>query len=328
MKKLLLILSCISFVFAQNNDTVLSGNPEKAQELFAKTDSKFTNKEYESILRFNPVFFNSSSDEVTDKSQDYLVDEIIPMIKNYEKNYENLTLEIIGHTDQVQTKTEKVNQSSWFRTYPNDLTIESSEEIALSYAKYVQEQLKENDIPEDIIIVRQRGGLDSLYVGVSDETRELNYRAMLSVYIAKAENADSDHDGVIDSKDKCPMTPKGHTVNTDGCSELFNLTIYYNANSYDIRNDSFEKLNKMVAFLNKYPKYKATLFGHTSSEGTKKSNQILSEKRALSMRQYLIEKGISSSKISVFGKASTEPIASNATKAGQEENRRVEIKLY
>jgi len=328
MKKLLLILSCISFVFAQSDDAATSVNNEKTQKLFAQTNNEFTDKEYESILRFNPVFFDSSSDEVIDESQDYLINEIIPMIKNYENNYENITLEIIGHTDHVQTKTEKVNQSSWFRTYPNDLTVESSQEIALSYAKYVQEQLKENDIPEDIIIVKQRGGLDSLYVGTTDDTRELNYRAMLSVYIEKAEDADSDNDGVIDSKDKCFMTPKGHSVNADGCSELFNLTIYYNDDSFDIRDVSFSKLNKMVAFLNKYPRYKATLFGHTSSEGTKKSNQILSEKRALSIRKYLMEKGISSSRISVFGKASTEPIASNATKAGRDENRRVEIKLY
>lgn len=328
MKKLLLILSCISFVFAQNSDTVLLTNSKNAQGIFAQTDNEFTNKEYESILRFDPVLFSSSSNEVTEQSRDYLLNEIIPMIKNYEKNYENLTLEIIGHTDQVQTKTEKVNQSSWFRTYPNDLTVESSQEIALSYAQYVQEQLKENDIPEDIIVVKQRGGLDSLYVGVTDDTRELNYRAMLSIYIQKAEDADSDKDGVIDSKDKCSMTPKGHTVNADGCSELFNLTIYYNDDSFVIRDVSFAKLNKMVAFLNKYPRYKATLFGHTSSEGTKKSNQILSERRAISIRKYLIEKGISSSRISVFGKASTEPIASNDTKAGREENRRVEIKLY
>jgi len=328
MKKLLFILSCISFIFAQSNDTATAVNNENTQEFFTQTDKEFTDKEYESILRFNPVFFHSSTNEVTDKSQKYLVDEIIPMIQNYKDRYEDLTLEIIGHTDHVQTEIEKVNQSSWFRTYPNDLTIKSSEEIALSYAQYTEEQLLDNEIPEDIIVVKQRGGFDSLYVGATDETRELNYRAMVSIYIEKSRYSDSDNDGVIDSQDKCPMTPEGHTVNVDGCSEFLNLTIFYNYDSSVIRDVSFQKLTKLIAFMNKYPKYKATLTGHTSSEGTIPNNQILSEKRALSIRKYMIGQGIEASRISAYGKASTLPIATNETKEGREMNRRTEIQLY
>ena len=91
---------------------------------------------------------------------------------------------------------------------------------------------------------------------------------------------------------------------------------------------SFEKLTKMIAFMRRYTHFKVLLFGHTSSEGTVPNNQILSERRALSIRKYLIDQGIDASRISTYGKASVEPLESNDTKEGREENRRVEIKLY
>jgi outer membrane protein OmpA-like peptidoglycan-associated protein len=80
--------------------------------------------------------------------------------------------------------------------------------------------------------------------------------------------------------------------------------------------------------MKQYPSFKVLLFGHTSSEGTKLDNQILSEKRALSVRKYLVNQGIDSTKISTYGKASTEPIQKAGEPEVRELNRRVEIELY
>jgi len=328
MKKLLFILSYISLVFAQSTDFSFYSENEENKNMYGYINKEFINKDFESILRFNPVFFNSSNNEVKEKSQKYLVEEIVEMIKNNEERYKNATINIVGYTDLVQTKIQKVNQSSWFPTYPNDLTKESSAEISLLFANYVKEQLIKNEIPENIINVIDGSDSSPLFVGVDDETRELNYRAMVTLYLEKDANTDSDRDGVIDTLDKCEHTPLGHSVNEYGCSEILNLTVFYDANSSNIQKVSSEKLTKVINFMNKYKYFKVLLYGHTSSEGKKLDNQILSEKRALSIRNYLMTQGINSSRISIYGRSSSEPLESNDTKEGRDKNRRVEIKLY
>ena len=325
MKTIIAIIFSVTITFASGlYDSSYLVNAKDSQ-VESQMDKHLMYGDFEQVLRFEPIFFDPSTNFIVQESQDYL-EQIAQAYEKYKNR--DITLTIIGYTDHVQTKTEKVNQSTWFPTYPNDLTIESSQEIALQYATYTHDKLVDKGIPNEIIIVEQRGGLDNLYTRATQEGRDKNYRAMVTMYISKASNADSDNDGVIDTKDKCPYTPAGHTVNADGCSELLNLTIHYNVNSSVIRDISFEKLTKVIAFMKKYPNFKALLYGHTSSEGTRLNNQILSEKRALSIRKYLIKQGISSSRISVYGRASTEPIASNDTPEGKEENRRVEIKLH
>jgi outer membrane protein OmpA-like peptidoglycan-associated protein len=325
MKKILGIIFSATIAFSNGlYDDSYSVNSEKNQ-VETKIHKHLMYGDFDKIIRFQPIFFHPSTNSIKQESFDYL-EEITKVYEEYKER--DIRLTIIGYTDHVQTKTEKVNQSWWFPTYPNDLTIESSQEIAMGYATYTHDELVNKGLPEKLIIVEQRGGLDNLYTRAIEEGRDKNYRAMVTMYISKADNADGDNDGVIDSKDKCPYTPKGHKVNSDGCSELLNLTIHYNVSSSVIRDVSFEKLTKLIAFMNKYPNFKAVLTGHTSSEGTKLKNQILSEKRALSIRKYMITQGIQSARISVYGKASTQPIATNETKEGREENRRVEVKLH
>lgn len=324
MKKLIAIIFSATIAFAGLYDyPYLVNSNEKSID--NKMNQHLMYDDFEQIVRFEPIFFNPSTNEIKEESQAYL-EEIAKAYEKYKDR--NITLVIIGYTDAVQTKTEKVNQSWWFPTYPNDLTIESSQEIALKYATYTHDELLSKGLAKEMMLVEQRGGLDNLYTRATAEGRDKNYRVMVSMYISKDKNADGDNDGVIDSKDKCMLTPIGHTVNNDGCSELLNLTVFYNLDSAVIRDDSFEKLTKVIDFMKKYSNYKVLLYGHTSNEGTKLSNQILSEKRALSIRKHLIEQGIESSRISVFGKASTEPLVSSDTVEGREENRRVEMKLY
>lgn len=324
MKKLASLLFTSALCFAGVYDyPYLINSKEKYQDSVINKELMYG--EFQAIIRFKPIYFNPSTNNITKDSQDYL-DEIIKTYKKYEKKTTIVT--IIGHTDVVQTKTEKVNQSWWYPTYPNDLTQESSEKIALSYATYTQNELLNKGIPKNNILIEQRAGLDNLYTTETKEGRDLNYRAMVTLYVKKDLDADSDGDGVIDSKDKCPMTPKGHKVNSDGCSTILNLTINYDVASYNITNDSMVKLKTLVDFMKKNKKFKVVLYGHTSNEGSNLKNQILSEKRALSIRKYLINQGITPSRIATYGKSSSEPVASNETKEGREKNRRVEVQLY
>ena len=67
--------------------------------------------------------------------------------------------------------------------------------------------------------------------------------------------------------------------------------------------------------------------GHTDSIGTDAYNQKLSERRAAAVKDYLVSKGISSSKITTIGKGESQPVATNKTKEGRQKNRRVDIEF-
>jgi outer membrane protein OmpA-like peptidoglycan-associated protein len=79
--------------------------------------------------------------------------------------------------------------------------------------------------------------------------------------------------------------------------------------------------------LNKYPRSVVTVTGHTDNTGSAAYNQDLSERRAMSVAQVLRSGGVASSRIRVVGAGESQPIATNATTAGRQQNRRVDITI-
>jgi outer membrane protein OmpA-like peptidoglycan-associated protein len=87
-------------------------------------------------------------------------------------------------------------------------------------------------------------------------------------------------------------------------------------------------LNKAVKILNEqYTDIKVSIEGHTDATGDAAKNQILSEKRAASVKAYLVGKKVAGDRLSVSGYGQDKPIGDNATKAGKAMNRRVEFKV-
>jgi outer membrane protein OmpA-like peptidoglycan-associated protein len=84
-------------------------------------------------------------------------------------------------------------------------------------------------------------------------------------------------------------------------------------------------LNQVAGVLQKYPGMPVGIEGHTDSKGDPNSNMQLSRKRADSVKQYLVDKGIPAANVTSAGFGQTKPIASNATAEGRQENRRVEF---
>jgi outer membrane protein OmpA-like peptidoglycan-associated protein len=85
-------------------------------------------------------------------------------------------------------------------------------------------------------------------------------------------------------------------------------------------------LDKAVAFVKKYPDAKIELDGYTDNTGTEAYNRLLSEKRAQTVKQYLIrEAAVDPSRISTVGRGESNPVGDNQTAEGRFENRRVEI---
>ena len=104
--------------------------------------------------------------------------------------------------------------------------------------------------------------------------------------------------------------------------------IYFNENKTNIDPVAAKALDRDGAMLKENPDIKVEIGGHTDSLGSEKANQKISEKRAESVKKYLMDKfNIPGDRMIVKGYGSKKPIADNGTKEGRAKNRRVELKI-
>lgn len=138
---------------------------------------------------------------------------------------------------------------------------------------------------------------------------------------------DSDEDGVADSKDKCPNTPKMFTVDANGCPVSTTLHINFAPNAYDINDEVMQKVHEFAAYVKEHDEYDLLILGYTDISGDADANIVLSKKRADAIKEVLKLEGISDSRMTTIGKGSDNPIADNSTPEGRAQNRRIEIQL-
>jgi len=148
---------------------------------------------------------------------------------------------------------------------------------------------------------------------------------------------DTDGDGVLDKDDQCPN--EAGTVANNGCPEInptvevmdtlneYAITILFDTGKATFKKETDPVLKAMTAIFKEYPKASFTIEGHTDSVGSEKSNQLLSERRANAVKDYLVANGISDDRLSAVGYGEAQPIDDNKTRAGRANNRRVEVKL-
>ena len=103
--------------------------------------------------------------------------------------------------------------------------------------------------------------------------------------------------------------------------------VFFEYNKHDLKNESRIELNKVVKLMNDNPSLVVELGGHTDNTGTPEYNLTLSENRAISVRNYLIEMGIDEYRMFYIGYGLTMPIASNDTEEGRATNRRTELMI-
>jgi len=132
---------------------------------------------------------------------------------------------------------------------------------------------------------------------------------------------DSDGDGVPDSRDKCPNTPKGAKVDANGCWVL--KGVYFDSDKAVIKDTKV--LDEATVILKANPKLNGEVRGYTDSTASAEYNQKLSEARAKAVRDYFIKQGIAPERIRAKGFGETNPVASNDTMEGRAQNRRVEL---
>ena len=114
--------------------------------------------------------------------------------------------------------------------------------------------------------------------------------------------------------------------------EGIHLTLNENAVRFDVNKATLTSqakanLDKLIPVFNSYADTNIEIFGYTDSTGKPEYNLTLSQKRAESVKTYLISKGLVSSRFKTSGFGIADPIASNDTKEGQSQNRRVEFAI-
>jgi outer membrane protein OmpA-like peptidoglycan-associated protein len=170
---------------------------------------------------------------------------------------------------------------------------------------------------------------DKIYSGISDTEGTFKIKLPVgSVYQIKIKSFDqdmnylaieipkSDHDTEFDIAIKYEL-PKTYTLKN----------VLFNTNSAVLLPSSYESLNDLAEFLLLKKSLKIELAGHTDNVGEDASNLILSQKRADSVRNYLIKKGVPETRIIAVGYGETQPVATNETEEGKQLNRRTEVRV-
>lgn len=135
---------------------------------------------------------------------------------------------------------------------------------------------------------------------------------------------DKDGDGVKDSKDDCPDTPKGAKVNEKGCWVL--AGVLFDTGKATLKPEGMKELDKAAKVLKENPDLKIEVQGHTDNVGSKDLNMKLSDKRAKTVMDYLAAKaGIEASRMTSKGYGFDKPAAPNTSEAGKAKNRRVQL---
>lgn len=143
-------------------------------------------------------------------------------------------------------------------------------------------------------------------------------------------DVDSDGDGVYDSKDQCPNTPRTHKVDAVGCSLKLTETVSIELNiTFDtakavIKPEFENEVAKLAEFMDQYADTVVTVEGHTDSQGSDVYNQKLSQERADAVKALLISRyNISEERVNAAGYGESKPVADNSSADGREQNRRV-----
>ncbi|WP_236211093.1 OmpA family protein [Metapseudomonas otitidis] len=197
------------------------------------------------------------------------------------------------------------------------------------------------------------GGVGGAALGAIESSSWAGWGALLGGGLAAGYcwshgDGDEDGDGVPDSRDKCPGTPRGTVVDANGCPpaapvmEQVEEVVVVKEETIVVRDLLFAfdsakldpadkaKLDTIVARLrNEAPSARLSVTGHTDSVGSDAYNLKLSEKRAKSVADYLVTSGIPADSVqSVGGAGESQPVADNKTAEGRALNRRVEIVIH
>lgn len=141
---------------------------------------------------------------------------------------------------------------------------------------------------------------------------------------------DADGDGVPDSRDACPDTPRNYAVDDRGCPipveevARVDLKVNFDFDRSEVKSEFLPEIKRVADFMIQYPDVVIELEGHTDSAGTEEYNQALSQRRTAAVRDVMINTyRVQATRVTATGYGESRPAASNDAAAGRAENRRV-----
>jgi len=200
---------------------------------------------------------------------------------------------------------------------------------AIRSFQYIDRDHEDSDVGIDTALVYRFGGNKSRPASAPAPRAAAAAPAAPRAPAAPAA-ADADRDGVPDSRDNCPDTPRNYAVDADGCPipveevARVELEVYFDFDQSVVKPEYFSEIEEVADFMAQYPDVVIELEGHTDSRGTAAYNMGLSDRRAAAVRQVMIDRfNVQASRVSSNGFGESQPIATNDTDAGRAQNRRV-----
>ncbi|MBA3546238.1 MAG: OmpA family protein [Nannocystis sp.] len=151
---------------------------------------------------------------------------------------------------------------------------------------------------------------------------------------------DTDGDGIIDKLDKCPLEPENYNgfEDEDGCRDDLPKEVVWNPNQPiegiffefgkdKIQKKSFKTLDAAVKVLKDFPSLRIEVSGHTDDVGSEEANLDLSRRRAESVKNHMVEKGIEASRVETVGHGRSKPIDTGKSAKARAKNRRIEFRV-
>ncbi|MCB9247129.1 MAG: OmpA family protein [Ignavibacteriales bacterium] len=249
--------------------------------------------ERESFVLEN-VRFKFDKDELTPEAQ-----SILTNVAKTLNRYPDQLFEILGHTDNIGS---------------DEYNMDLSERRAKSVKNYLVSQ----GVSADRLFTAGCGERKPVADNSTEVGRSINRRIEFSIYDGVSSKCPEG--GILQNGDEFENAVKNsEQVKIEG--------IFFKFDKDELTPESELTLDHVVNVLKKYPDANVEIEGHTDNMGDEKYNQLLSENRAKSVKNYLVSKGITASRLTTIGYGEAKPIEDNTTEYGRAVNRRIEFKI-
>ena len=317
-----------------------------------KADSSAYNLAIDLGYNYSKDYFSTFSASYTKFSDAKVYNYLLSINKRFETQYVNLYFGAIGGLSYLELTKSPI---------PNlPITDSLGQELALGVQAGI-----EKDLSDDFILFLQYQYLKALHTtsitsgAATAETTRDHFNSISLGIRWRFGNSSTDTNEVYDASDvkkelvpevkvetvvepkkvvvkpivakSTPVIPvvaivkeKSVYANT---AKPINLAIVFEPNKADIIGENIFKIETFIKFLKENLSYKAEIKAYTDSVGSEAANKIMSQKRAKSVYNYLINAGVSSDRLTYKGMGEKNPIASNLTKEGRAKNRRVSVNL-
>ena len=182
--------------------------------------SPYIDGDFEKILRYDMVCINQEGFIPNTMSG---LDKAIEDLKALEKSGQFYEVTLIGYSERFENDVNEKRIAS--KTYADSIidyfvdTLDENQSLenTKAYVARVKEYILEQNASIAHLEVEYRGGLDSAYSQATAEGKALSNGVMITIYVGKPQDIDSDKDGIFDKFDQCPATPRGSKVDKNGC---------------------------------------------------------------------------------------------------------------